>query len=68
MAISQADKDALERALVSGELTVEIDGRRVTYRSIAELRDALGYVERALAVAAGPAAAPGTTYASFSRD
>ena len=32
-----AKKTALEDALLSGELTVESDGDRVTYRSVAEI-------------------------------
>lgn len=34
---------ALEDALASGELTVESDGERVTYRSVADLKAALDY-------------------------
>lgn len=34
---------ALEEALASGELTVESDGERLTYRSVAELKAALDY-------------------------
>lgn len=49
MALTKSDIDALERALASGELTVEYGGRRVTYRSIAELKAALDYAQAALA-------------------
>lgn len=34
---------ALEDALASGELTVESDGERVTYRSVTDLKAALDY-------------------------
>ena len=34
---------ALEAALASGELTVESDGDRVTYRSVEQLMGALSY-------------------------
>ncbi|MFO1156634.1 MAG: hypothetical protein U1E43_07655 [Rhodospirillales bacterium] len=37
MAITQDDIDALDRAIVRGTLTVEIDGARVTYQSISEM-------------------------------
>lgn len=66
MALTQADVDALEKALVSGELTVEYDGRRVTFRSTAEIRDALAYAKAAVA---GQSAAPVTvSVAAFTRD
>lgn len=48
MAITQADVDALERAVVNATLTVEYDGRRVTYRSMAELLSALNYAKSQL--------------------
>lgn len=56
----------LERALVSGVLTVEYEGRRVTYRSLAE-------VERALAMARARVAASGVgratrTHVEYIRD
>lgn len=67
MALSQSDVDALEAALASGELTVDYDGRRVTFRGIAELKDAIGYVKQQLAQAT---AAGEVTFsnAQFSRD
>lgn len=34
---------ALEKALASGVLTVDIDGARKTYRSAQELREAIAY-------------------------
>lgn len=37
---------ALEAALASGELTVESAGDRVTYRTTAEIRQALAYFRR----------------------
>ena len=37
MAITSADLDALDRAIASSELEVDIDGRRVRYRSVQEL-------------------------------
>lgn len=38
-----AQIEALESALASNELTVESDGDRVTYKSTADLRQALAY-------------------------
>lgn len=37
MAYVQADLDAIRAAIAKGELSVTLDGRTVTYRSIAEL-------------------------------
>lgn len=45
---------ALEDALASGELTVESDGDRVTYRSIADLAAALRYFQDKEAAADTP--------------
>lgn len=48
MAITQAQLDALENALATGELSVEYDGRKITYRSISEIKAALDYAKTAL--------------------
>ena len=53
MIYTQTQLDALEAALASGALTVEYDGRRVTYRSVAELKEAIAEVRTALDAAAG---------------
>lgn len=37
MAISQLDLDALDAAIASGALSVEFDGRRVTYQNTAQM-------------------------------
>jgi hypothetical protein len=44
---------ALEKALASGELTIESDGDRVTYRSIADIMSALNYYQTKAASGAG---------------
>ncbi|MCC3798252.1 phage head-tail joining protein [Vibrio parahaemolyticus] len=49
MAYTKDDLDALDEAIVTGELSVKIDGREVTYRSIKELTTARRLVLRALA-------------------
>lgn len=67
MAITQADKDRLEQAVTLGELTVEIEGKRVTYRSMSELLQALAYVDGELQKQAGTAAQNRMAYASFYR-
>lgn len=45
MATYTAEIAALETALASGELTVEIEGRRVTYRSAGELKSAIAFFQ-----------------------
>jgi len=37
MALTQSDVDRLDAAIATSELEVEVDGRRVRYRSIADL-------------------------------
>lgn len=44
---------ALEAALAAGELTVESDGDKVTYRSTADLLTALAYYRNKAASASG---------------
>lgn len=60
-----ARKEALEEALMAGELTVEADGDRVTYRSIGEIRDAISYCDEQLAKSAGTSGKPRATLAWF---
>jgi roadblock/LC7 domain-containing protein len=55
MAITQYQVDALEAALASGELRVEYDGKKVEYRSIPELQQALAYARSQMATASGTA-------------
>jgi len=68
MAFTATQLQALQDALTSGELTVEFDGKRVTYRSIAELKAAIAVVEDALAAAGELTAPTRISYASFSKD
>jgi hypothetical protein len=56
MALTAADLETLDAAIATGELTVEFNGRRVTYRSVAELLAARKHV--ADVVAASTATAP----------
>ena len=49
MAYTQQQAEALREAMASGVLTVEYDGKRVTYRSVGEIREALAEVDAALA-------------------
>ncbi len=49
MLYTQAQRDALRQAIVSGVLRLSYDGKTVEYRSMAELKSALNDVEQALA-------------------
>ena len=49
MALSQSDLDALDTAIASAELEVEVDGRRIRYRTIDELQKARAHVATVLA-------------------
>jgi hypothetical protein len=49
MSITSADLDALDRAIASAELEVDIDGRRVRYRSTQELIAARAHLASVLA-------------------
>jgi|TARA_B110000495_G_scaffold168304_1_gene155173 hypothetical protein len=50
---TQTQLDALDTALAEGVLTIEYDGRRVTYRSLAEMQSIRGRIYRSLQVDAG---------------
>ena len=65
MAFTQADVDRLEAALSEGVLTVEVEGERITYRSVDDLLKALGHVKGKLEAAAGN---PRHSVATFSRE
>lgn len=58
MAFTQTDLDNINAAIASGELTVEVNGRRVTYRSIADLERARSMIQGDLAAAASGSASP----------
>jgi hypothetical protein len=61
----------LEAAVASGELTIEQDGERVTYRSMADLTAALSYFQRKANVGAAPASSRGAfgfSLTAYSRD
>ncbi len=51
MALTSADIDALDRAIASGELTVRLNDRLITYRSIDELLRARAAILADLAAA-----------------
>lgn len=53
MAFTQSDIYALNGAIASGELRVVIDGKEVTYRSVAELLQAKRHIQKEIATAQG---------------
>lgn len=68
--ITAADVNRLETALATGHLTAEIEGERITYRSVAELKAALGYAKAELAGAGTTATGggPAQSFGQFTRD
>ncbi|MEN9923905.1 MAG: hypothetical protein RL268_31 [Pseudomonadota bacterium] len=48
MALTSQDIDNLDAAIATGELEVEVNGRRVKYRSISELKAAREHVSSVL--------------------
>lgn len=53
MALTQTDIDNIDTAIATGELEVEFNGRRVKYRSIAELKSAREHVASVIQANAG---------------
>jgi hypothetical protein len=49
MAFTQTDLDNINTAIATGELTVEVNGRRVTYRSVDDLLKARTAIQSDLA-------------------
>lgn len=59
--------EAIESAIASGELVVQYDGKRIEYRSMAQLLRARDVIRNEL-YPAGDGGRGGTTLAIFSRD
>jgi hypothetical protein len=68
MSWTTADLTAVERAIASGELSVQFADRRVQYRSIDELLKARDVIKESIAGSGGTAAAVRCTYGSFTKD
>lgn len=68
MAITQSDIDALETALMRGELKVKFADREVTYRSVADMSQSLAYGRSQLAQASGASPGPRHQLADFTSD
>ncbi|PZQ82668.1 MAG: hypothetical protein DI549_10835 [Ancylobacter novellus] len=68
-ALTQADIDALERLLVSGEQSVRLsDGREIRYQDASAMLKALAYARGAISAANPTTAATPSTYAQFERE
>ena len=65
MALTQTDLDALDAAIASGELTVRLADRLVTYRSIPELIQARSHVAKVVSGAIATRTAPRYQQAVF---
>jgi len=64
VAYTQTQRDKLANAIASGVTEVLDNGRRVTYRSLAEMRSLLAEMDRQMAPAT---TRPAVTYARFDR-
>lgn len=51
MAFTQTDLDNINAAIATGEMSVEVNGRKVVYRSMDDLRKARTIIESDLAIA-----------------
>jgi len=49
MSFTTSDLNAVDTAIATGELTVEVNGRRITYRSMADLERARTLIKGELA-------------------
>lgn len=67
MAFSQADLNNIRTAIAKGELIVEFDGRKVTYRSIDDLLKAEQHIATALATATRSKQSLGSSRKGFSQ-
>lgn len=67
MAITQDDIDRLDKAIVSGTLTVEVDGHRVTYRSIAGMMTARDHATRLVGAGAPSTGSLSVSVVAFER-
>lgn len=66
MAFTQTDLDRIDRAIATGQLTVEVDGTRITYRGMNELLSARNVIDRQVNAASPDNS--GFAVAEFCRD
>lgn len=65
MAFTQADADRLRAAIAKGVSSVELNGEKVTFRSLAEMKESLRMIEAEISGAASGRF--GVSYARTSR-
>lgn len=65
MSLSQSDVDRLDAAIATSVLEVEVDGQRVRYRTIEELRQARAHTAAVIAEAAARSASQARTSYHF---
>lgn len=58
MAFTQTDLDNINAAIATGELSVEVNGRKVVYRSMDDLLKARTVIESDLSIAASAFSGP----------
>ena len=63
MAFTQSQLDKLEAAIATGARSIEYDGRKITYNSMAEMRE----LQRAMRIELGHASPSQASYLSFER-
>ena len=63
MAFTSTDIDNIDKAIATGELSVEVDGRKVIYRSVDQLIRARGVIAEVIAHA--QRAATGTSRTAY---
>ena len=67
MAFTTTDLDNIEAAIATGELTVSVNGRTVTYRSMTDLLKARDFISGALQSAGTIAKVSRTSYVQRGR-
>ena len=65
MAFTQTDLDNINTAISHGELAVELNGRKVVYRSVDDLIKARALVASELSAASATSGSDGTRRGSF---
>jgi hypothetical protein len=68
MAYTLSQLQAIEAAIATGELTVEYDGKKVTYRSMVELIQARDLIRGELAATGQLSEQSRISYTQFSRE
>lgn len=68
MNYTEADLAEIDKAIAGGELSIERQGTRVTYRSMAELMQARRHIADQLEIGRGKQSGITTFFAQFDRD